>query len=64
MKKLCTGTPVLLFILLSLSGCNTVGSKAASQSIIYSAAAVLSLLLGLFPGALTDYIGSMIAALL
>ena len=34
-----------LFIALGLSGCNTIGQKAASQSIIYAVAAVLSLLL-------------------
>ena len=45
MKKLFTSTPILLFLILSLSGCNTVGSKSASQSIIYSVSAVLSLLL-------------------
>jgi len=45
MKKcLFLGIP-LLFIGLSLSGCNPVGEKAISQSIIYGTAAVLSLLL-------------------
>ncbi len=45
MKKLFAGLPSLLFLILSLSGCSAVGSKNASLSIIYSAAAILSLLL-------------------
>ncbi len=45
MKKLFAGVPVLLFFILGLSGCNAVGSKSASLTIIYGAAAVLSLLL-------------------
>ena len=45
MKKLFASTPILLFLILSLSGCNTVGAKSASLTIIYGAAAVLSLLL-------------------
>jgi len=45
MKKYCAGIPFLLFVILSLSGCNTVGSKNASLSVIYFATAILSLLL-------------------
>lgn len=45
MKKIFANTSILLFLVLSLSGCSTVGDKKASMSIIYSAAAVLSLLL-------------------
>ena len=45
MKKLFASTPILLFLILSLSGCNAVGAKSASLTIIYGAAAVLSLLL-------------------
>lgn len=45
MKKLFASTPILLFLILCLSGCNAVGAKSASLTIIYSAAAVLSLLL-------------------
>ncbi len=45
MKKLFASIPILLFLILSLSGCTTVGSKSTSQSIIYSVVAVLSLLL-------------------
>ena len=45
MKKLFASTPILLFLILCLSGCNAVGAKSASLAIIYSAAAVLSLLL-------------------
>jgi len=45
MKKLFASTPILLFLILSLSGCNTVGAKSASLTIIYSTVAVLSLLL-------------------
>lgn len=45
MKKcLFLGIP-LLFIVSGLSGCSPVGEKAISQSVIYGAAAVLSLLL-------------------
>ena len=43
MRKFLASTPILLF--LSLSGCNAVGAKSASLTIIYGAAAVLSLLL-------------------
>lgn len=45
MKKFFAGILVLLFIIVCLSGCSGVGSKNASQSIIYGTAAVLSLLL-------------------
>ena len=45
MKKLFAYTTILLFFVINLTGCSTVGSKNASLSIIYSAAAVLSLLL-------------------
>lgn len=45
MKKIFAGAPILLFLMLSLSGCSAVGSKNASLSVIYSAAAILSLLL-------------------
>lgn len=45
MKRLFAGVPFLLFLIMSLSGCSTVGSKSASLTIIYGSAAVLSLLL-------------------
>ncbi len=45
MKRLFVSTPVLLFLILSLSGCNAVGAKSASLTIIYGVAAALSLLL-------------------
>ena len=45
MKKRLFGVIPLLILALGLSGCNTIGQKAASQSIIYGVAAVLSLLL-------------------
>ena len=45
MKKIFAGAPILLFLMLSLTGCSAVGSKNASLSVIYSAAAILSLLL-------------------
>lgn len=45
MKKLFASTPILLFLILCLSGCNAVGAKSASLTIIYGAAAMLSLLL-------------------
>lgn len=45
MKKRLLGVISLLLIIIGLSGCAAVGEKAASQSIIYGAAAVLSLLL-------------------
>ncbi len=45
MKKLFASVPILLLLILSLSGCNAVGEKSASLTIIYGAAAVLSLLL-------------------
>ncbi len=45
MKKLYASIPALLFLLLSLSGCSAIGEKNASLSVIYGAAATLSLLL-------------------
>jgi DNA-binding CsgD family transcriptional regulator len=45
MKKLFASVPILLFLILSLSGCSAVGEKSASLTIIYGATAVLSLLL-------------------
>lgn len=45
MKKCLLGIFPLLFITLSLTGCNSVGEKTASLSIIYGVAAVLSALL-------------------
>ncbi len=45
MKKMFASICTLLFIIFSLSACSSVGDKSASQSIIYGAATVLSLLL-------------------
>ena len=45
MKKLSASFLGLLLCIISLSGCNPVGDKSGSLSIIYAAAAVLSLLL-------------------
>lgn len=45
MRKLFTSIPILLFIMMSLTGCANVGDKSASLTIIYSSTAVLSLLL-------------------
>ena len=45
MKRFFASVSVLLFLIISLSGCDAVGGKNASLSIIYGAAAVLSLLL-------------------
>jgi len=45
MKKFYAGTAFLLLWILSLSGCSTVGDKSGSLSVIYGAAAVLSLVL-------------------
>ena len=45
MKRLFASVPILLFFILSLSGCSAVGEKSASLTIIYGATAVLSLLL-------------------
>jgi len=45
MKKLFASAPILLFLIFCLTGCNAVGAKCASLTIIYGAAAVLSLLL-------------------
>ena len=45
MKNIFASAPLLLFLILNLSGCSSVGEKDASLTIIYSATAVLSLLL-------------------
>ncbi len=45
MKKLLAGAPLLLSLLLCLSGCSVVGAKSASLTWIYGAAAVLSCLM-------------------
>ncbi|MBQ8606374.1 MAG: hypothetical protein IJ408_06505 [Clostridia bacterium] len=45
MSKRLAGVTVLLFLILSLSGCVAVGDKSASLTIIYLATAVLSFLL-------------------
>ena len=45
MKKLFASVSVLLLFILNLTGCNSIGDKSASLSIIYEAAAVLSLIL-------------------
>ena len=45
MKKLFASTPILLILILSLSGCNAVGDKSGSLTYIYGVAALLSLLL-------------------
>ena len=45
MKKLSATIPALLLLLLSLSGCNRIGEKSSSLSVIYAAAAILSLAL-------------------
>lgn len=45
MKKFFPGIPALLFLILSLSSCGSLGAKSASLSIIYWSAALLSLLL-------------------
>lgn len=45
MRKFLAGIPTLLILILSLSGCNTVGDKSGSLTYIYEVAAVLSLLL-------------------
>lgn len=45
MRKFLALMPILLFSILTLSGCNAVGDKNASLTIIYSITAVLSLLL-------------------
>ncbi|MDD6478726.1 MAG: histidine kinase N-terminal 7TM domain-containing protein [Oscillospiraceae bacterium] len=45
MKTLFASIPILSFLILFLSGCNAVGDKNASLSIIYGVAAILSLLL-------------------
>ena len=45
MKKVFTGIGLMLFAIFSLSGCGVVGGKDASLSVVYGAAAVVSLLL-------------------
>ena len=45
MKKSSAGAFALLFLILSLTGCNAVGDKSSSLSVIYGVAAVLSLAL-------------------
>ncbi len=45
MKKLFSGIPILLLLIFGLTGCNPIGDKTASFTIIYGVTAVLSLLL-------------------
>ncbi len=45
MKKLCFGILCMLFILLLLCGCSSIGDKTTSMSIIYGATSFLSLLM-------------------
>ena len=45
MKKLFASTPILLFLMLCLSGCNAIGAKSANLTVIYGVAAVLALVL-------------------
>lgn len=45
MKKYCIGISVVLLMLFSLSGCNSIGDKTTSMSIIYGATSFLSLLM-------------------
>lgn len=45
MKKLFTGTAVLLFFMLGLAVCGPVGDKSVSLTVIYGVAVILSLLL-------------------
>ncbi len=45
MKKVFTGIGLMLLAIFSLSGCGVVGGKNASLSVVYGAAAVVSLLL-------------------
>lgn len=45
MKKFLYNIPALLCVLISLTGCNAIGEKNNSLSIIYGATAILSLLL-------------------
>lgn len=45
MKKLFARIPFLLSMIVCLSGCNAIGEKSASLTIVYGAAAVLSFLL-------------------
>ncbi len=45
MRKFLASVPILLILILSLTGCNAVGDKGGSLMYIYGVAAVLSLLL-------------------
>ena len=45
MKKLFFSIPILLFLFLGMTGCNPIGDKTASFTIIYGATAILSFLL-------------------
>ena len=45
MKRFLASVPVFLFLILNLTGCNTIGQKSGSLTYIYGVAAVLSLLL-------------------
>ena len=45
MRKFLAGIAILLFFILSLTGCSTVGDKSGNLSIIYGAAATISLLI-------------------
>lgn len=45
MRKFLASGPILLILILSLTGCNAVGDKGGSLTYIYGVAAVLSLLL-------------------
>ena len=45
MKKSFASIPILLFFILNLSGCQAVGEKNASLSMIYGAVAIIALLL-------------------
>lgn len=45
MKKISRYLPMLLFIVLTLSGCNVIGEKSMSISSVYAATTVLSLLI-------------------
>ena len=45
MKKLFFSIPILLSLIFGLTGCNPIGDKTASFTVIYGVTAVLSLLL-------------------
>lgn len=45
MKKLFSGIFLMLLVLMTLTGCNSIGDKATNMSVIYGATAALSLLL-------------------